>query len=83
MTMTYTDLFYYLFITLIVHESCIHHHVLHGDISLNNIILVERERNFCREGYLIDFDYASMYSSESSDAKGDQTVCPFFICLVS
>jgi len=58
---------------ILVHQACIAANILHGDVSLNNIILIERDsdQGEIQEGYLIDFDWASMYSSD--DLRGERT----------
>src|SRR5277367_4173016 len=65
-------------ITNSAHKACIENGVLHGDISLNNIVLVA-QRSKLRTGYLIDFDYAS--SCSSADGCGEQTVSPLFFVM--
>jgi Fungal protein kinase len=59
------------------HCACIDNDVLHGDISLNNIVLVQ-QGGIYRKGYLIDFDYASLCSS--NDGFGEHTVSRSFFC---
>lgn len=65
-------------ITHSAHKACIENGVLHGDISLNNIVLVAGGSKL-RTGYLIDFDYAS--SCSSADGSGEQTVSPLFFVV--
>ena len=51
--------------------------ILHRDISIDNIIIVEEigpDGNIMRRGYLIDFDHAIDRNNHEFAAKGKRTV---------
>lgn len=53
--------------------------IIHRDISLNNIILVDNHPSPYRKGYLIDYDYATRKDGTGEAAKGKRTVSTFDI----